>query len=207
MINSHPQWPKRAPQSRFGVMPRMRRHLRTTARPSPLRMMLVRAPSVELRSISIHSPVATTFAPDNRSYLTVSPRIQVFLSGPRPQPINVSHDASTDVTALSTLIEETVRTVKRRSTRIERSQYIVRSSRTIDVDHTIAGPGAQPGGLTEPAPRMIPVRVPAPSPQPAPTEPDTFEWKPQATADLAERVIREIDRRVVAERERLGRLP
>jgi hypothetical protein len=61
---------------------------------------------------------------------------------------------------------------------------------------------------------MIPVRVPAPSPQPAPAEPDivrsstpdAFEWKPQVTADLAERVIREIDRRVVAERERLGRL-
>jgi hypothetical protein len=107
-------------------------------------------------------------------------------------------------------LERLVRRVEQRTIRVERSEMtVVRESAHQSRPDWPVDRGMRPG---ERAPEMVVARPVAAAPPshsmlipPARIE-ATNQWKPPNATALAQDVLRELDRRVVAERERLGRL-
>lgn len=138
---------------------------------------------------------------DARTLLPAAPHPE----RPEPRPTAI----------LTTRVERLVRQLERHSTRIERSERVLVAP---FARSAAAGDGARPSiaAVVEPPPRRTPVRAgsvagpsaapaapaPATAPAPAPAAP----WRPADAAGLADRVLLELDRRIVAERERRGSL-
>jgi hypothetical protein len=195
--------------------PRLRTVIRSERRTSRLRTVVVRRNEAHARSV-VQPPRAAPSqkAPSRRPLRSASP--------PRPGPRMVSAPG-VSLARHTTRRETWVLPLGLRE-RIERTQ----TASPAGPDRALAAPA--PGGaaepamrrLTSPAPTLVraprrgveagrPARLPEPAEETAPLEGGTAtaQRAPQAAGptldDLVDRVLRRIERRAVAQRERLGR--
>src|SRR4051812_12601638 len=105
------------------------RFRRTTAQPSPLRMVLLRAPAAALQSNQRFVSPRGEPARQTRIQLNIAPRVEVHLHSHQSGLVPVSI-ATKQATLLTRVVQQTVRSTLRHATRIERSHM------TVDTAHT-----------------------------------------------------------------------
>ena len=213
MIGRRPQPLRRWLSSRFSGVSAAR-FGRRAASSAPLRRALARrtrAPRLSTPMVVASPPPAPTL----RLSLVLSRRL-VITGGPgapaptrQPPSAPLLHAAG----VASTHVERLVSRVQHHATRIERSTQLVHAPYMKAATGGAAGTRSR---APEPAPRLVAVRTaasqPAEAPSPAPTpatavpHDSAAAWKQPGAAVLAEDVLRELDRRIIAERERRGRL-
>lgn len=205
MIGPRPQPVRRRWGSRL-------RHDRRAARPAPLRLVLVRAPA-PIAATTTHVVSSSVTIAGSRLNLVFAPRLDLPVrvpgagpgAAPRVLPVPAGRPAG------GRLVRN-ISHLFRQLTRIERSELTLPVGWRPPAARDRVPSAPAPDPVVQQPPRMVPARPhtppaePTPPPPPIPAQPPAQAWRVPDPAVLADGVLRELDRRIVAERERLGRL-
>lgn len=199
-------------RSRFAVPLLAGRYYRHAVQPFPLRLVLLRVPAPSATPSMPAAPAAAGM-PDTRLTLALAPRIAVSIPAPATLQGTSPGVAGPAGRPGLSRFERRIEHLFQRTSRVERSKLTITVRERV---RRAGGNGTAPvSPVVQTAPRMVTAsQAPPPNRAPtttaststAPAVSSATTWRPPDPNVLADGVLREIDRRITAERERMGRL-